>query len=302
MGIIIGVDGGGTKTGIIAADVFGNTLAYAKGNSINYNNISMDEAVSNFYAAINSLKLGYDADIVAISIGNPAMDDISVDKNTEIFKERISELYNRSRIFMKSDAFMALYGLTKGDPGVFMISGTGSMGIAIDEKEEIYIAGGWGRPTSDGGSAYDIAVKGLTAAFNFYDGVGEETMLAEAATKYYGTETLRDVIPVLNDSGYKKSHIAMFATVVSRCGELGDIVALDILTQAAKRLSDYVIALIKKIGKEDCLVGIYGGVFQNNEYIREKFSTGIKEKYPEVQIKIPDMKPEEAAVIYALRS
>lgn len=83
-----------------------------------------------------------------------------------------------------------------------------------------------------------------------------------------------------------KSDIAMFAKEVSNCALLGDSVAESILNNASLKLFNYAISLIKKIKKEDCNIGIYGGVFQNDEYVRNTFSSMLKEKYPHINIKM----------------
>ena len=54
MDVIIGVDGGGTKTSIAAIDMTGMWLLQVEG-SINYNFISKEEAVCNLVDAVNSL-------------------------------------------------------------------------------------------------------------------------------------------------------------------------------------------------------------------------------------------------------
>lgn len=300
MDVIIGVDGGGTKTSIAAIDMTGNVVAASRGGSINYNFISMVEAVCNLVDAVNRLNLPDSVNIACLSIGNPSIDDVTEDENSLLFINEILKRINVGRVFMKSDAFMALYGLTKGNAGVLIISGTGSMGIGIDNEKRIHVVGGWGRPTLDGGSAYCIGVMGINAAIDAYDRVGKDTLLVEYACKFFKVSNLRNAIPVLNSDDVKKSDLAGFAVKVSKCAELGDLVAVDILNHAAFRLSDYAISLIDAVKEETLVVGIYGGVFQNNEYIRNMFAKRVKERYPLVDIRIPDMKPEMSAALYAL--
>ena len=101
-----------------------------------------------------------------MSIGNPSIDDVTEDENSILFINEILKRINVGKIFMKSDAFMALYGLTRGSAGVLIISGTGSMGIGIDKDKRIHEVGGWGRPTLDGGSAYSFGVMGINEAID----------------------------------------------------------------------------------------------------------------------------------------
>lgn len=300
MDVILGVDGGGTKTNIVAIDMLGDKIAFATGKSINYNFITMKDAVKNFLNAIKALSLPKEVNIKAISIGNPSIDDVTEDENSNIFIREILKEFKDTQIYMKSDAFMALYGLTKGDVGVLIISGTGSMGIGIDKGKNLHVVGGWGRPTLDNGSGYCIGVLGINAAFDAYDKVGKDTFLVNALCDFFEVKNLRDVIPLLNSDKIEKSDIARFAIEVSKGAARGDEVSLDIIEHAANKLSDYAISLIRSIDEEELVVGIYGGVFLNNDFIREKFTQRVKEKYPKGEIKIPDIKPEMSAAIYAL--
>ena len=190
---------------------------------------------------------------------------------------------------------MALYGLTKGDAGVLMISGTGAMGIAIDRHGEIFIAGGWGQLTQDEGSGYYIAVNGIRAALNYFDGVTEETTLLQSFKNYFGIENPRDFINLYYNNNLPKE-LAKFSKEVSVCAETGDKTATGILNSAALYLSGYTASLINKIGGGDCIVGMYGSVLVNDKYIQNKFIENIKTKYPECQIKIPKISPEKAAL------
>ncbi len=301
--IILGVDGGGTKTKIIASEYSGHILAEAIGYSINYNFIGMDNAIKNFINICNKLNLSKDTKITSVSIGNPAMDDEVHDIMADTFIECIKtyDLFDENtKYYMKSDAFMAFYGLTRGKEGVLIISGTGSMGVAIDKKGNLYTVGGWGFPTNDDGSGYYIAVEGLKAAFNYADGINPGGNLLQAALRFFNTNKARELIGILNNEKYLKADIAAFSKEVAKCAEKGDGESNMILDNAAKLLSLYAISLIRKIKSEHCTVGMYGGVFQNNEQVRNHFTRYINKDYPNINVQFPELMPEEAAVIYAI--
>ena len=57
--IIIGVDGGGTKTRVSAVDAGGRIIAGSEGASINYNNIGVDKAFLNFKYIMEDLHIDY---------------------------------------------------------------------------------------------------------------------------------------------------------------------------------------------------------------------------------------------------
>ncbi|MDD4774369.1 MAG: BadF/BadG/BcrA/BcrD ATPase family protein, partial [Eubacteriales bacterium] len=187
MKYIIGADGGGTKTILSAADTSGSVLTDASAGGINYNFIGVERAADNFNAGVKKLGIKPE-DIAAIAIGDPSIDDINILPATSAF---ISELRNKiplpndCKLFIKSDAFMTLYGVTSGETGVLIISGTGAMGIALDSGGNVHVAGGWGRLTEDEGSGYYIAINGMKAALRYHDGIGQHTLLYKAMLDFF---------------------------------------------------------------------------------------------------------------------
>ena len=301
--ITIGIDGGGTKTKAAALDESGRILAQSEAGSMNYNFMPMNECVSNVYEALRRLSLDGKQRIAACAIGDPSIDD----EVTHILSERFShELRIQAGfdenvpVLLKSDVFMSLYGLTEGTPGILIISGTGSMGMGIDKQGRIVTVGGWGRPCTDKGSGYDIAVNALLAVFDAADGTGSPTNLTEKALNFFRVDKPRELIGVLNDDRCRRADIAAFASIVAECAEVGDSIAVDVIHRAADSLTEYACALISRIDYPACRVGMYGGVFQNNLTIQNHFRQAISLKYPEAVIGFPEIPPEVAAARYAM--
>ena len=151
--LIIGADGGGTKTAF-AAYRDGIQIASAISGPMNYNFIGVDAAVENFISGIRALHLP-EEEITAIGIGDPSLDDgipeDSGSASSRFLKKVQAEL--GVPVFSRSDAYITLFGLTGGtEPAVLMLSGTGAMGIAENDAHEIKVAGGWGRLVGDEGS------------------------------------------------------------------------------------------------------------------------------------------------------
>lgn len=302
MKYIIGADGGGTKTVLAAADLNGSIVARAQTAGINYNFIGYRAASEHFIGGIRAL--GIDSvDIAAIAIGDPSTDDIDPAPGTADFTASLRRnipLKAEVPLFIRSDAFMALYGLTNGKAGVLMISGTGAMGMAFDESGHIHIAGGWGRITEDEGSGYYIAVNGLKAALRFHDGIGPPTLLSDAMAEFYGEKNPRRLIYSFYENPGTPPDIASFSAAVSKCAAAGDIQAAAILRDAAGFLSSYTASLVKRIKTNCCKIGIYGSVLTNDSFIRNLYTENISRLFPKARILIPEIKPEAAAVLYAL--
>lgn len=295
--VFIGIDGGGTKTAL-AAYRDGTPVASAKTGPMNYNYIGADRAAENVLSGVRALGIPVGA-IGAIGIGDPSIDDaIGLDpdspgvKFVSLLKEALGV-----PVFIRSDAYMTLFGLTEGKkPGVLILSGTGAMGIAQDSKGRLFFAGGWGRLTGDEGSGYYIASEAIKAALRAADGIAPETALTDALTGYFGVNSPRELIPrFYPESG--EPDIAGFSEAAAVCAEKGDVCAKRILSDAAGFLAAYASVLMECTDSRT--VGVYGSVLTRNRTVRAEFERLVREKFPDAGIMTPAVSPERAAAVYA---
>lgn len=299
--VTIGVDGGGTKTKMVALDSRGHTLAEAEGGSINYYFMPMDQAVENFGAVLSDLNLPGGTVVEAIGVGDPAVNDAMETETNRLFQSRVKEVcacVGSPALFFKSDVFMALYGLTKGGPGALLISGTGSMGAALGSDGSLSTAGGWGFPTNDDGSGYYIAVEAIKTAYAALDGVGPSTQLEHAIPAFWGKSSLYELVDLLNGGQLQKTHVAALAPCVTQCARSGDAAAQAVLDKAAGHLAGYAVALCKRIGGGPVPVGMFGGVFLHDEFVREGFCQRVRRECG-VTPGFPDCPPQQGAALFA---
>ena len=293
----VGVDGGGTKTALVACTFDGQEVASALCGPLNYNFIGIDAALENLCEGVKALGLPKGS-IAAIGIGDPSIDDQSESPMAKKFAKRAGKLLH-APVYVRSDAYMTLFALTGGKkPGVLIISGTGSMAIGESREGEILVSGGWGRITGDEGSGYYIGREGICAALRAADAVAPQTTLTTAALAYFGVCNPRQLIPVFYD-GEEEPDIAGFSRCVAKCAADGDKIAMGILLDAADRLVRYASALVYYCHPD--VVGVWGSVLCKNDIVRKAFEDGIKEKFPHIQICEPAIRAELAAALYAVQ-
>ena len=292
----VGVDGGGTKTALVACTADGQVVASSLCGPLNYNFIGLDAALSNLCKGVEALGLSKGS-IAAIGIGDPSIDDESESPVAKEFAARAAALLG-APVYVRSDAYMSLFALTGGKKaGVLIISGTGSMTIGEDDAGEVSVVGGWGRLTGDEGSGYYIGKEGIRAALRAADGVAPKTALTAAALAHFGVSTPRDLISVFY--GENEPDVAGFCRCVAECAAASDKVAENILLDAAAHLSRYAAVLLEKCNAD--LLGVWGSVLCKNDTVRRAFETGVREKFPNVEIREPDISAELAAALYAAK-
>lgn len=292
--LLIGVDGGGTHSRLAACDEKGNIVAHAECGGINYNAVGM-------YAAREALASGVDSILDAagadwydyLAVGMSALDGEATESELLQF---CGDSFESSRTYLHSDAHMTLLGATAGGAGIVLISGTGAMGAAIDEAGREYAAGGWGYLLNDEGSGFDIGSRAVRAAIRASEG-GEQTLLLDMVTEWFGVEKLRDIIPVIYSEGFKPSQLASAARLADMAAENGDGVALKILDEAAESMAFVANSLLSRTG--DLPIYTYGGVFEHSATYNRRFAGHISRLRPGVSIAKPKLRPEYGALISA---
>src|SRR5206468_5667535 len=92
----------------------------------------------------------------------------------------------RSRVLVVNDALIALVAGARDDPGIVIISGTGSIVYGRNLRGEAARAGGWGHMIGDEGSGYWIGREALAAVMRAADGRGPGTRLTADVLDLFG--------------------------------------------------------------------------------------------------------------------
>ena len=298
--IIIGVDGGGSKSTAAAADATGRVLAVVRGESLNYNHIGIEKTRNHLHDLVSALTRQCGADYQALLIGLSAVDR-TADADTVRFVA--GSLFDPDRMVIESDAYMALLGLTQGAPGLIAIAGTGSMLVMDDGKNGQQVSGGWGYILGDPGSGYALAADGLQAAIACWEGTGPKTVLADKAIAFFNLSDPRELIERVYAPGFGPRDLARFGKEVLNAAEEGDPEALGILDGNMQTLAKEAKSLLLS-APDVRMVGLYGGVFQHAKIARSLFEKHIVSLMENrtIQIVLPEYPPELGALIHYFRS
>ena len=296
--IIIGVDGGGSKSIGAAADESGRVLAVYRGGGINYYQTGMDRARSNLKEIVAALESACGGACILLSVGMPALDTTADESTLRAFA---GDVFDPQSLILESDACMALEGVTGGDKGMIVICGTGSMAL-LDDGNGQRAAGGWGYLLGDPGSGYSIAMAGLRATIRQWEGTGPETGLGERALAHYGLKHPRDLIALIYNSACGPDTVARFAGEIFEAAEKGDGEAERILKEEMRSIAWQAASLLRSAPDVE-KVGLYGGIFQHQPLARRLFADALRARLPgrPLQIVKPEFPPEIGALIRAFK-
>ncbi|MGP8254022.1 MAG: N-acetylglucosamine kinase [Terracidiphilus sp.] len=302
MGLVLGIDGGGTRTraSIVNSSSGDEALAFAESGSIKRLRVGAEAAEENLRALLTEVHAqagvtGVDA--ASVGVASATMPGIP-EWITAVLRE-----FNIEKSEVVGDEVIALDAAFEGGPGILQIAGTGSntIGRAPDGSREC--AGGWSSRLGDEGSGYWIGLHAIRRALKAYDRE-EPTQILNRVSEIWGTPTIEALVN-LGDSTPGPDFAAL-APAISELAEAGDAVAIGVLKQAAADLVDFVLLVRSKLrGKhalaEEVPVAYTGSVIEKTPIVRHDFFAGLKTAAPGMPIRESAVVSLEGAIWRAKR-
>ena len=295
----IGIDGGGSTSRLVATDMDFNVIGRSRGLATNPESLPKETVADNIKNLIESFNKETGTrleECKAICIGTAGVDG---DRNVALMDTIFRDIGFKGIAKIVADAAIALMAKTKGEAGIVIISGTGSIGYAIDEQGKTSRCGGWGALIDDAGSGYRIGVDALRSAFMDFDGRGPKTVLTALISKHYEITRIDEVIKLVYALPFDKSKIAQLSSLVRQAAELHDHTALAIEAQAAEDLALLAKTLIRLNKLENHTIVMSGGILLNNENIQSQFKKKVKTVYADTKITPLDVEAEMGAIYLA---
>ena len=278
MKLILGIDGGGTRTraSILAGD---KLLAHAENGSIKRLRVGAEAAETHLRALLKEVYA--QAGVTGVYAASVGVASASMPGTTEWITAVFNDFaIERSEVV--GDEVIALDAAFHGGPGILQIAGTGSntIGRAPDGSRET--AGGWSSHLGDEGSGYWIGLHSLRRALKAHD-LEQPTQILEKIGEIWGTPDLDDLVN-LGDSTPGPDFAAL-APAINELAEAGDPVAVEVLRQAAADLVEFVLLVRAKLRRKHKIAGEVpvawtGGVIEHMTLVREAFFAGLKAAAP----------------------
>ncbi len=278
MNYYLGIDGGQSSTTALIGDETGRVAGYGRGGPCNH--VSGPEARDKFLNAVGGCvrEAAAQAGIETLHFAGACS---GFSGGAQDKAHLLDEIFTAGRKFVTHDALIALAGATGGEPGVMVISGTGSIAFARDAAGKTVRAGGWGYVFGDEGGGFDITRQAVRATLREEEGWGPKTLLRDMLLAKTGASDANDLMHRFYTPEFTRPQIAAMSQIVDEAAAQGDTIALQIIDEAARNLAAYARAARKVVFGVESKIPIryVGGVFQS-ERIRNAFGARIEAAPP----------------------
>ncbi len=309
-GILIGVDGGATKTMAAAVDLGTGNAVVAETGPSNPEAIGLGAAVASISAAITTV-LGahghhFHEAHQAMAEGPVAAAVLAVAGiNTADERHRllsgVTSLESPVALAV-NDVVAAWASGALAAPGIAAISGTGSNTFGVNARGEAWRCGGWGHVLGDEASGYVIALSAIRAAVAWRDGRGEWSTVIPRLLEHYRLADVEDIMPVIYRP-FDKARIAAFAEQVAEAATAGDELARAIFRRAAADLAEQIEVIYTALRfTEPAEVTLIGSTFRAGEVFTGPLRERLREVTGDRDFSTPRLPPVGGSLWLAARA
>ena len=297
MALFLALDAGGTKTDyVLAAD--NRTLARVRGGTIKRMRAGAPDALANLEKALGELAERSEVSLREVTRCCVGTAGDSVPLVVDWLRAEISTRVG-GELLIVGDVEIALDAAFRGEPGVLVLSGTGSNVAGRGPDGTISTTGGWGPLLADQGSGHRIGHEALRAIFLAKD-EGRESNLLDEVMRFWRLERLEHLIEYANR--IPAPDLSQLSPLVVRCAEMGDVVADNVLRSQGRELGYLVRLLIRRLRAVSGHVSFVpeiafaGSIMERVPQVRDALLADVRSEFPSVSTKEGIVDPVEGAL------
>jgi glucosamine kinase len=300
--IVIGVDGGGSKTRVVVADEHGTQLGEVVGPASGVKPGQAEASAEVIATTVRDALASCEMTHVMPKVLYVGVAGVAREQEREALWQALMGRELAEETVVHPDFSIALDDAFGEGPGILLISGTGSIAFGRSPSGAIARCGGWGPICGDEGSGAWVGRRALSVVTASADGREPETALIGAVLTAAQVNEPRELIAWAAQA--TPAQLATLAPVVSSVADAGDLRANAILSLAVEELVLHVRALARQLfGDERAAtpVAFTGGMLTKGSTLRKRLEHRLKSAVPGAQLHTAEVNAARGAVRGALR-
>lgn len=288
--LILGVDGGGTKTVACLAQALPSVtplteappwtiLGTGQSGSSNQQAVSQEQATEALQQAIEQAFADAQLDVQSVSSICLALAGCDRTADREFVHQWAEQFITCDHLSIVNDAVPLLVAGTPDQWGVALISGTGSFAWGRNEAGQTARSGGWGYLLGDEGSGFSLGQAALRAATQSADGRGPQTTLLPEILASFNCQEPAELISAVYTSPRARTDIAALAPIVLEQAAADDTIALEITADAARSLAVMVESVVRQLSIQEPFPLVFaGGLLTRSPFLQRAVQQRIQDR------------------------
>lgn len=269
--LIIGIDGGGTKTSCILFDTGGNIIdrIITEGSNLY---VFKENGVNILLSAINKILKKNKLNIDDINAYGIAVAGISDQNQKDLLLKELDRIKITSKTILLSDVEAAYRILCPKQQGLLVNIGTGIICFAKDDNGKIIKEAGNGFDKGDIGSGYWLGKELfyrliLNEALVFED--DDLKQIFDASIDKFNVKNFREMYQLIEQGDDIFCQLSSLGQDAIDLAMKGNDVALSIVQEGTRYVADYILNICERldmINLSEIIIAINGNVIKNNFY------------------------------------
>ena len=300
--VVVGIDGGGTKTRAMVADERGEPIAEAIGAGSAVRPQEVERSAGVIAGVVRDAMEAADKNEMRPRVVCAGVAGVGREPERQELLDMLMAHEIADEVLVLSDLEIALEDAFGEGPGVLLIAGTGSSAVARGPTGATARCGGWGPVIGDEGGGAWIGRRALSVVSAATDGREPETALTGAILTATETEETSGLIRWA--AAATPATFATLAPVVMQVADSGDLRANSLVSMAVEELALHVRALARQLFTDERAsvpVAFTGGLLSKGTSLRKRLEHRLKTAVPGAQIRTEPIDAARGAVRAALR-
>ena len=300
--IVVGVDGGGTKTRVVVADERGQQLGSANGAGSAVRPGEADRSAEVIIATTREALASCEMTHVTPKVLCVGVAGVGREAERQALWQALMSRDVADEIVVHADAAIALDDAFGDGAGILLIAGTGSVAFGRGPTGSGSRCGGWGPVCGDEGSGAWIGRRALSIVTASSDEREPSTALVGAVLTAAQVDDVHGLVAWA--AAATPADLATLAPIVASVADAGDLRANSLLSMASEELVLHVRTLARQLfGDERASIPVAfaGGLLSPGAPLRKRVEHRMKTAVPGAQLRSEEVVPVRGAVRGALR-
>jgi N-acetylglucosamine kinase-like BadF-type ATPase len=295
--ILLGVDGGGSKTDALAADTTGRVLGWGQAGGSNHQTLGLSQARDHIRQAAMQALDGQRASFAAYCLAGADLPPDFV-----VLEPTLHDLNLADEFRVYNDVIAVFRAGSSQQFGMAVVCGAGfnAGGIGRDGREVRLPS--LGAVTGDCGGGEYLGVAALGAAFRAWDGRGTPTCLQNMVLEALRAPDMPALAECLVQEKVTSQQVIALAPLVFSAAAAGDALARQLIRDQGREIGISILAILRRLDLLDvpCQAVLGGSVFYGEgDLLMKIIKKTTYRSAPLVEIKRLEMRPVVGALLLA---